>query len=46
MPPLTGLEFVTEIADLLVQVSRGSSVLRRLGHERKSLDDEERKQKR
>lgn len=34
---LSGLEFMTEMIDLLVQVSRGSSVHRGLSHERKSL---------
>lgn len=32
---LAGLEFMTEVADLLVQVSRGSSVVRGLSHDGK-----------
>lgn len=45
MVSLTGLEFVTEMVDLLVQVSGGGDVLGRLSHE-KCLGGVRAKQKR
>ena len=43
MIPLSGLEFMTEVTDFLVQVSRRCSVFSGLNHERQDLNDEQRR---